>query len=59
MEKENYTVELEVDGRRVGLNKFVRAVFINVTTGMVQPLKNMGEPEEIVLRIHRRHAGRV
>ena len=53
MEDRHYTIELAVDGKKIGLNKFVRSVFINVTTGMVLPLKNIGDPEEIVVRLKR------
>lgn len=49
--KEGYTVELQVNGKKIGLKPFVQDVFYNVITGIVSTLKKVQNPEEIVLKI--------
>ena len=52
VEKER-SVELTVNGKRVGMNPFVKTVFINVILGIVESLKNTEKPDEIILKISR------
>lgn len=49
--QEEYQVELLVDGKKLGLNPYVRSVFYQVVTGLVSTLKNVGEPGEIQVRV--------
>jgi hypothetical protein len=52
-EKKEYKVELLLDGRKVGLNQYVRSVFIGVTTALVGTLKNVEEPEKIIITVEK------
>jgi len=47
----DFKVELTVNGKKVGMNPFVKTVFEKVIRGLVESLKNMDEPEEIVVRL--------
>ena len=49
----DFKIELTVNNKKVGLNSFVRGVFVNVILGMVKTLKNVDEPEDIVVKIQR------
>ena len=51
-EKER-SVELTVNGKRVGLNPFVKSVFVKVILGIVEILKDTDNPDEVVLKISR------
>ncbi len=50
---DGYSVELHVNGKKIGMNPFVRAVFFSVVTGIVSNLKKTEGTEEIVLKIRR------
>jgi len=50
-EKSGFTAELVVDGKKVGLNPYVTAVFVQVIQGLVRTLKNVPEPSDIEVRI--------
>ncbi len=50
---DEYSVELRVNGKRIGMNAFVRTVFFKVVTGIVSTLKNTDEADEIILTIRR------
>jgi hypothetical protein len=50
-ENQNFTVELTVNGKKVGMNPFVKNVFAKVILSLVESLKNTGEPEEIVVKV--------
>ena len=47
----DFKVELTVNGKKVGMNPFVKTVFAKVIQSLVESLKNTGEPEEIVVRL--------
>ncbi len=49
----DFKIELTVNNKKVGLKSFVRGVFVNVILGMVKTLKNVDEPEDIVVKIQR------
>ncbi|MBA7670468.1 hypothetical protein ES703_78614 [subsurface metagenome] len=49
----DFKIELTVNNKKVGLNSFVRGVFVNVILGVVKTLKNVDEPEDIVVKIQR------
>jgi hypothetical protein len=51
MAEKEYAIELTVDGKRVGMNAFVKSVFIKVILGLVESLKNTDDPEQIVVKI--------
>ena len=54
-EKEtNVSIELLINGKRVGLNPYVTSVFVNVIRGLVDTLKNVGEPTDIEIRLSER-----
>jgi len=46
-----YTIELSINGKKIGMNQYVRSVFYSILTGLVRTLKNIEEPEEIVIRV--------
>jgi hypothetical protein len=46
-----YTIELSINGKKIGMNQYVRSVFYFILTGLLKTLKNIEEPEEIVIRI--------
>ena len=46
-------VELILDGKKTGLNMYVRSVFINVVLALVKTLKNIGDPEKIEIRVEK------
>jgi hypothetical protein len=50
-QQQEYEVELLLDGKKVGLNPYVRSVFHQVVKGLVSTLKNTGDPEEILVRV--------
>jgi hypothetical protein len=51
-EKEtNVSIELLINGKRVGLNPYVTSVFVNVIRGLVGSLKNVGEPRDIEIKV--------
>jgi len=50
---DGYSVELHVNGKKIGMNSFVRTVFFNVVTGIVSTLKKTEGADEIVLKIRR------
>lgn len=47
------SVVLTVNGKRVGMKPFVKAVFIKVVMALLETLKNVDEPDEVVLKITR------
>ena len=49
----DFKIELTVNNKKVGLKSFVQGVFVNVILGMVKTLKNVDEPEDIVVKIQR------
>ena len=51
--KSDFKIELTVNNKKVGLKSFVQGVFVNVILGMVKTLKNVDEPEDIVVKIQR------
>lgn len=53
-EKKDYDVELLIDGKRVGLNQYVRSVFIGVATVLVSTLKNVEDPQKIMLTVEKK-----
>ena len=53
-EKKDYNVELLIDGKRVGLNPYVRSVFIGVANALVGTLKNVEDPKKIVLTVDKK-----
>jgi len=50
---DGYSVELHINGKKIGMNPFVRAVFLSVVTGIVSNLKKTEDADEIVLKIRR------
>jgi hypothetical protein len=46
-----HSIELSINGKKIGMNQYVRSVFYSILTGLVKTLKNIEEPEEIVIRI--------
>jgi hypothetical protein len=50
-ENKDFTVELMVNGKKVGMNPFVKTVFAKVILSLVESLKNTGEPDEIVVKV--------
>ena len=50
-ENQDVTVELMVNGKKVGMTPFVKTVFAKVILSLVESLKNTGEPEEIVVKV--------
>jgi len=50
-EHKDFKVELTVNGKKVGMNPFVKTLFAKVIVSLVESLKNTGEPEEIVLKV--------
>ena len=52
-EKKDFTIELLLDGKKMGMNPYVRSIFYSVITAMVSTLKNAGNPEKIVITISR------
>ena len=51
MAEKEYTIELTVNEKPVGMNPFVKSVFIKVILGLVETLKNADDPREIVVKI--------
>jgi len=49
-----YGIELMINGKRIGMNRFVQALIINVIIGIVSSLKNTGKADEIVLTIKKK-----
>ena len=52
--KKEYDVELLINGKRVGLNKYVKSVFIEVTMALVDTLKNVEDPQKIALTVEKK-----
>jgi hypothetical protein len=50
-DEKDYKVELAVNGKKVGMNPFVKTVFAKVILSLVETLKNTGEPGEIVVKV--------
>ena len=50
-EREDFKVELTVNGKKVGLNPFVENVFARIILSLVESLKNTGEPGEVVVKV--------
>lgn len=49
---EEWGVKLEVNGRSITLNTFVRQMIASLILGMIAPLKNLPEnPETITVRV--------
>ena len=47
-------IALELDGKRVRMNRFVRAIFVNTILGMIRSLDKIDlEPGRIVITIDR------
>jgi len=53
-EKKDYDVELLLDGKRVGLNPYVRSVFIGVAKALVDTLKNIEDPKKIMITVEKK-----
>jgi hypothetical protein len=51
MADREYEIELTVNGKKVGMNPYVKSVFVKVVLGLVESLKNTENPEEISIRI--------
>jgi hypothetical protein len=49
-----YGIELIVNGKRIGMNRFVKVLIINVMMGILSSLKNTGKPDEVVLTIKKK-----
>jgi hypothetical protein len=50
-DQKDYKVELTVNGKKVGMNPFVKTVFARVILSLVESLKNTGEAGEIVVKV--------
>ena len=50
-ENQDFKIELTVNGKKVGMNPFVKTVFVKIILSLVESLKNTGEPEEIVVKV--------
>ncbi|MFC1770314.1 hypothetical protein ACFLZV_00355 [Candidatus Margulisiibacteriota bacterium] len=48
-----FKVQLEVNGKPVGINNFVQNVFGSAINGMVCSLKNAEKAQEIIVKIKR------
>jgi signal transduction histidine kinase len=46
-------IELQVNGKSVGMNPFVKSVFYRVILGLVSSLKKTDDASEIVIRLKR------
>jgi hypothetical protein len=53
MAEEEMSVELTVNGKRVGMKPFVKSVFIKVVIALLETLKNVDDPDEVVLKMKR------
>jgi hypothetical protein len=53
MAEKERSVELTVNGKGVGLNPFVKSVFVKVILALVETLKDTNNPDEIVVKISR------
>ena len=53
MAEKEPSVELTVNGKRVGLNAFVKSVFVKVILALVETLKGTESPDDIVVKISR------
>jgi hypothetical protein len=53
MAEKEPSVELTVNGKRVGMKPFVKSVFIRVVMALLETLKNVDDPDEVVLKITR------
>ena len=51
---ENKTVELYLDGEEVDLNPFAGRIISGALLGMIGELKDVEEPDEVVLKIRTR-----
>ncbi len=52
MKRPEPKIQLEVDGKAIRMNLFVRTIFVNTVLGMVRSLDEIGpEPRRIVLTI--------
>ncbi len=51
MLKDTYTVELIVNEKKIGMNAFVKNVMCNVILGIINTLKKVEDPKEIVIKI--------
>jgi hypothetical protein len=50
-ENQDFKIELTVNGKKVGMNPFVKTVFVKIILSLVESLKNTEEPEEIVVKV--------
>ena len=50
-EKKDFTIELLLDGKKMGMNPYVKSIFYSVINAMVSTLKNADDPKKIVLTI--------
>jgi len=51
------SVVLEIDGRPVRMNRFVRSIFLNAVLGMIRSLDDVAaDPRRIVVTIEREDA---
>jgi len=53
-ETKDYNVELLINGKGIGLNPYVRSVFIGVAKALVGTLKNVEDPQKIVLTVEKK-----
>ena len=51
MSNENFSVEIEVNDKKISLNPFVKSIVYNVVLGMVKSLKKIDEPKDIVIKV--------
>jgi hypothetical protein len=49
--KTDKSVELFVNGKKLGLNPYVTSVFVNVVLALVDTLRNVEEPRDIEIRV--------
>ena len=46
-------IEVEIDGKKVPTNEFVRKVFTGVVEGLVASLKGVNDPREILIKVRK------
>ena len=48
---DNFSLELTINGKKIGTNPFVQNMMVATLLGMVSPLKGVETPREIVIKI--------
>ncbi len=51
--EEEFEIELLVDGKKVGMNSYVRKVFFRVISALISTLKGVEDWKEAEIRIRR------